>query len=126
MLTLSVVIPIKDERDNLRPLHEAVRAALDPLVGVKLRDYEVLLVDDGSADGSLEVLQELAGRDARVKVISLRRNFGQTPALRAGIDWASGDVIATMSGAAKPASVMSVVLGTGLPHNEHELIDVSC
>ena len=93
MTTLSVVIPIKDEKDNLRQLHEAVRSALNPLVGVSLRDYEVLLVDDGSTDGSLELLQELASRDARVKVICLRRNFGQTPALRAGIDWATGEAI---------------------------------
>jgi glycosyltransferase involved in cell wall biosynthesis len=102
MQTLSVVIPIKDERDNLRPLHEALCRALDPLVGVPgpagLQDYEILLVDDGSTDGSFEVLGELAGRDRRVKVIALRRNYGQTPALRAGIDNATGDVLATMDG----------------------------
>jgi glycosyltransferase involved in cell wall biosynthesis len=102
MTMLSVVIPIKDERDNLRPLHEALTAALAPLVGAQgpagLSDYEVLLVDDGSTDGSLEALDELAARDGRVKVVALRRNFGQTPALRAGIDFASGDVIATMDG----------------------------
>jgi glycosyltransferase involved in cell wall biosynthesis len=102
MQTLSVVIPIKDERDNLRPLHEALRQALDPLLGAAgpagLRDYEVVLVDDGSVDGSFEVLEELARHDRRVKVVALRRNFGQTPALRAGIDCASGDVLATMDG----------------------------
>jgi glycosyltransferase involved in cell wall biosynthesis len=102
MQTLSVVIPIKDERDNLRPLYDHLCRALDPLVGSSrpsgLDDYELLLVDDGSTDGSFEVLQELAGRDRRVKVVALRRNFGQTPALRAGIDNASGDVLATMDG----------------------------
>jgi glycosyltransferase involved in cell wall biosynthesis len=98
MQTLSVVVPIKDERDNLRPLHERLSASLGPLVGRAVRDYEIVLVDDGSSDGSFAVLQELAAVDPRVKVIALRRNFGQTPALRAGIDWSRGDVIVTMDG----------------------------
>ncbi|HEY7309705.1 MAG TPA: glycosyltransferase family 2 protein [Gemmataceae bacterium] len=104
MQTLSVVIPIKDECANLRPLHQRLRQALDPLCSTaegrpaRLRDYEILLVDDGSKDGSFAVLQELAAADPRLKVIALRRNFGQTPALRAGIDGASGDVLVTMDG----------------------------
>jgi glycosyltransferase involved in cell wall biosynthesis len=91
---LSVVIPIKDERDNLRPLHDQLCQALEPL-GL---EFELLIVDDGSTDGSAEVLQELATLDPRVKVVQLRRNYGQTPALRAGIDCAAGDVIVTMDG----------------------------
>jgi glycosyltransferase involved in cell wall biosynthesis len=101
MSILSVVIPIKDECENLRPLHERLRAALDPLCSgaqPALADYEVLFIDDGSSDGSFAVLQELAAADPRVKVIALRRNFGQTPALQAGIDWSRGDVLATMDG----------------------------
>ncbi|HWG41308.1 MAG TPA: glycosyltransferase family 2 protein [Gemmataceae bacterium] len=103
MQTLSVVIPIKDERENLRPLHERLRHALDPLCAAgdrpaRLRDYEILFIDDGSGDDSFAVLQELAAADPRVKVIRLRRNFGQTPALRAGIDWSTGDVLVTMDG----------------------------
>jgi glycosyltransferase involved in cell wall biosynthesis len=102
MTTLSVVVPIKDERDNLRPLHERLRAALDPLLGGAARppllEYEILFVDDGSSDGSFALLEELAAADPRVKVLKLRRNFGQTPALRAGIDWSSGDVLVTMDG----------------------------
>ncbi|HEV3118068.1 MAG TPA: glycosyltransferase family 2 protein [Gemmataceae bacterium] len=93
-MTISVVIPIKDERDNLRPLDARLRQALDPL-GL---DYEVVLVDDGSSDGSFEILKELAAQDARVKIVRLRRNFGQTPALQAGIDFSSGDVLVTMDG----------------------------
>jgi glycosyltransferase involved in cell wall biosynthesis len=102
MLSLSVVIPIKDEQDNLRPLYQQLTQALDPLLGragaAGLREYEILFVDDGSSDGSARILEELAGRDPRVKVVSLRRNFGQTPALKAGIDWSSGDVLVTMDG----------------------------
>ena len=92
-MDLSVVIPIKDERDNLRPLHERLRRVLDPL-GLS---YEIVFVDDGSTDGSATVMQELAA-DPRVKVVQLRRNFGQTAALQAGIDWSCGDVLVTMDG----------------------------
>lgn len=93
-MDLSVVVPIKDERDNLKPLHERVVAALDPL-GLA---YEIVIVDDGSSDGSFAVLEELAAADPRLKVVRLRRNFGQSAALQAGIDHATGDAIATMDG----------------------------
>ena len=93
-MDLSVVIPVKDERDNLKPLYERLTRALEPICGPggRLRTYELLFVDDGSSDGSFPVLEGLAASDLRVKVIRLRRNFGQTPALRAGIDWSCGDV----------------------------------
>jgi glycosyltransferase involved in cell wall biosynthesis len=94
MISLSVVIPIKDELDNLAPLHERVRAALDPLN----IDYEVVFVDDGSIDGSFAALEGMAARDRRVKVVRLRRNFGQTAALQAGIDHSSGVILVTMDG----------------------------
>ena len=97
-----MVIPIKDERDNLRPLHDRLRRALEPLrtgqAAPALADYELLFIDDGSIDGSFAVLEELAASDPRVKVVKMRRNFGQTPALRAGIDWSTGDVLVTMDG----------------------------
>jgi glycosyltransferase involved in cell wall biosynthesis len=94
MTNLSVVIPIKDERDNLKPLHDRLREALEPL---KLA-YEVIIVDDGSIDGSYELLEKLAAADPHLKVVRLRRNFGQTPALQAGIDWSSGEILVTMDG----------------------------
>ncbi len=93
-MDLSVIIPIKDERDNLRPLCERLRQALQPL-GLA---YEVVFVDDGSADGSFTVLEELAARDPRLKVVRLRRNFGQSAALQAGIDWSCGEILVTMDG----------------------------
>ena len=91
---LSVVIPIKDERANLSPLHERLRLALEPLPV----PFEVIFVDDGSTDGSFAVLQQLAAADRRVKVVRLRRNFGQSAALKAGIDFSAGDVLVTMDG----------------------------
>src|SRR5262245_52430226 len=94
MMNLSVVIPIKDEQENLSPLHSRLRQALEPLGLV----YEVIIVDDGSTDGSFGVLEQIAAADPRLRVVRLRRNFGQTPALQAGIDWSSGDVLVTMDG----------------------------
>jgi glycosyltransferase involved in cell wall biosynthesis len=93
-MDLSIVVPIKDERDNLARLHELVTRALLPLE----RNYEIILVDDGSTDGSFSLMEELARRDHRVKVVRLRRNFGQSAALQAGIDFSSGDILVTMDG----------------------------
>src|SRR5262245_44868894 len=93
-MDLSIIIPIKDERDNLEPLHERLADVLASLSGT----HEIILVDDGSQDDSFAVMRELARVDARVRVIRLRRNFGQAAALKAGIDAAAGQVIVTMDG----------------------------
>jgi glycosyltransferase involved in cell wall biosynthesis len=93
-MDLSIVVPIKDERDNIKPLHEKVRQSIDPL-GIR---YELVLVDDGSIDGSFAAMEQLAAADHRVRVVRLRRNFGQAAAMQAGIDHSSGDAIATMDG----------------------------
>src|SRR5262245_52721908 len=93
-MDLSVVIPIKDERDNLPLLHQQLRAALDP----RGLHYEMVFVDDGSTDDSFAVLDRLAASDPRVKVVQLRRNYGQTPALQAGIHYSTGAIIVTMDG----------------------------
>jgi glycosyltransferase involved in cell wall biosynthesis len=93
-MQLSVIIPIKDERANVGRLHERLHAALDPL----RLDYEMVFVDDGSVDDSFQVLEDLAHRDPQVKVVRLRRNFGQSAALQAGIDWSTGAVLVTMDG----------------------------
>jgi len=88
------VVPIKDERDNIKPLHGLIRQSIDPL-GLR---YELVLVDDGSIDGSYAEMEQLAAVDPRVRVVRLRRNFGQSAAMQAGIDYASGNIIATMDG----------------------------
>jgi glycosyltransferase involved in cell wall biosynthesis len=93
-MDLSVVIPIKDEKDNLTRLHERLTETLRPLP----LSYEVVLVDDGSVDDSFAILERLAGSDPCLKAIRLRRNFGQSAALQAGIDHAAGNVIVTMDG----------------------------
>ncbi len=91
---LSVVIPVFNEVDNVRDLHRELTAALDPLG----RPYEILLVDDGSTDGTLAALLAIERDDPRVRVLRLRRNFGQTAAFSAGFDHARGDVIVTSDG----------------------------
>lgn len=93
-MDLSLVVPIKDEQDNLKPLHDRLCAALDPLN----LTYEMVFVDDGSSDGTFTLLEQLAAADSRVKVVRLRRNFGQTAALQAGIDWSAGAILVTMDG----------------------------
>ncbi|GIX49405.1 MAG: glycosyl transferase family 2 [Candidatus Tectimicrobiota bacterium] len=91
---VSVVIPIRNERDNLPELYAHLRRALAQLQ----RPYEVVFVDDGSSDGSLAFCQELAAGDPRVVVVALRRPFGKATALQAGFAVASGQVIVTMDG----------------------------
>jgi len=113
-MNLSIIIPIKDERDNIKRLHDSLSAVLDPGKqeclphdGIAIHrigperphdGYEIIFVDDGSIDGSYGVLHQLACADPHVKVLRLRRNFGQSAALQAGIDHASGDVLITMDG----------------------------
>jgi glycosyltransferase involved in cell wall biosynthesis len=89
---LSLFLPVLNEEDNLRPMHEKIRGALDELG----KSAEVIYVDDGSTDKSLSVLREIAASDDRVRVISLRRNYGQTAAMSAGIDAAKGEILVPM------------------------------
>ena len=91
---LSIVIPVYNEAENLLPLYEDVT---DALLGLD-QPFEILFVDDGSTDATAEVLDGLSGKEDSIKVIRLRRNFGQTAALMAGLDHARGAIIVVMDG----------------------------
>ena len=91
---LSVVVPLYNEEESLRPLYGAITNAVAPL-GVS---YEIVFVDDGSRDATVRIADEIARADARVCLVKFRRNYGQTPAMAAGIAQASGEVIVTLDG----------------------------
>jgi glycosyltransferase involved in cell wall biosynthesis len=91
---LSVVIPVFNEAEALPALHKSLTEALDQLRSAG----EIVFVDDGSTDGSGAVLDGLAHSDARVQVLHLRRNYGQTAALMAGFQHSTGDVVVPMDG----------------------------
>jgi glycosyltransferase involved in cell wall biosynthesis len=89
---LSIIVPVYNEEESLPELYAQVRPVMEALG----RDWELILVNDGSRDNSAAVLDGLAAQDRRVKVVHFRRNAGQTAAMMAGIDFASGEVIIPM------------------------------
>ncbi len=91
---ISIVIPIHNEEPSLLPLYDRLTVVLEQLQ----QPYEIIFVDDASTDRSFDLLANLVETDSRLKVIRLRRNFGQTPALQAGFDEAAGQVIISMDG----------------------------
>ena len=91
---LSIVVPLYNEQDSVPLLHQKICEAVDPM-GIA---YEILFVNDGSQDRTFEVASGIAQSDPKLRVIELRKNYGQTPAMAAGIDTARGKVLATMDG----------------------------
>lgn len=91
-VSLSLVVPVKDERENLRPLVEEVRLEMD-LLG---SSYELIFVDDGSTDGSTELIRRLAEDDPRIRMVILDENHGQSAAFHAGFERAQGEVVVTL------------------------------
>ena len=91
-MDLSIVLPIRDERDNVEPLFDEIAAALAPTG----KSFEIIAVDDGSRDGTIEVLRKLAAARPYVKLLIFRRNHGQSAAFDAGFRHAAGDVVVTM------------------------------
>ena len=93
-MDLSIVVPLYNERDSLAPLHDELARVL----GDAGDSYEMLFVDDGSTDGSVEVLRKIKAGDAHVRVFRLARNSGQTAALACGLRQAAGDVVIAIDG----------------------------
>lgn len=93
-MDLSVVVPVYNEEESLEPLTREMLSVIQPLGN----DYEIIIVDDGSTDKTYPILSNIHTHDPQVKVLSLRRNFGQTAAIAAGIAYAKGDVIVFMDG----------------------------
>ena len=93
-MDISIVVPIYNEQENVESVYAAIRSALQD-AGFS---YEIIMVDDGSSDGSYRELTRLAEADEALKVIRFRRNFGQTAAMSAGFDYANGDIIIPMDG----------------------------
>ncbi len=87
-----MVIPLLNEEENIPILYQELCAVL----ASEPENYELIFIDDGSTDGSLDVLQQIQAKDPRVVVVCFRRNFGQTAALAAGFDYAQGEIIITM------------------------------
>ncbi len=95
---VSVVIPIKDERDNLPPLTEQLLKVLGSQDQSRTASFEILYIDDGSTDGSSAILDNLAAQHGEVRVLHFDRNYGQTSAFDAGFRHALGDLVVTMDG----------------------------
>lgn len=92
--TLSVVVPIYNEEECVRLLYEKICGTLD----VHGEPFEVIFVDDGSQDGTVEVLRELHRQDSRVRIVRFRKNYGQTAAMAAGFEYSRGEFIVSMDG----------------------------
>jgi len=91
-IDLSLIIPVFNEQENLKQLYKEITASCEELD----KSYQVVFVDDGSTDNSLDILIEMQKKDPRIRVIRLRKNFGQTAALSAGFDHSQGDIVITL------------------------------
>lgn len=103
---LSVVVPVYNEQESVRPLVEALHSALDGAF-----DWEALLVDDGSRDQTVPVIEGISNDDPRIRLIQLARNYGQTTAMQAGFDHVRGAIVVSMDGDLQndPADIPAMV-----------------
>lgn len=91
---LSIIVPMYNEQESVGPMYRAIVRAVMPLG----REFEMVFVDDGSKDKTVAVATELAQTDSRLRIVKFRRNYGQTAAMAAGIEYARGDILITMDG----------------------------
>ena len=118
-MDVSIVIPFLNESPNLKPLCEELKAALDPMG----KSYEVLFIDDGSTDDGVDVLEAFRSEMPQIKVVSFRRNFGQTAAMVAGLDYSQGEIVVTLDADRQndPADIPNLIAKLSDPN-----IDVIC
>jgi len=93
-MDLSVVIPVYNEEESIEPLIHEISATVKP----SMKQYEIIIVDDGSMDGTFQILSRLHQQEPYLKVVRLKRNFGQTAAIAAGLAYAQGDMVVMMDG----------------------------
>ncbi len=93
-MDLSIIVPLYNEEESVTPMYDAIVQSVDRM-GV---NYEILFVDDGSKDNTVPIASKLAAKDKRLRIVKFRRNYGQTPAMAAGIDNACGKTLITMDG----------------------------
>ena len=106
-MELSIVFPVYNEAENIEPLIDEIRSALAPVK----KSYEIVAVDDGSRDGTFAVLSRLQSCNPALSIIRLKRNFGQTAALAAGLAYASGEMVVLMDGDGQndPADIPALI-----------------
>lgn len=104
---VSIIIPVFNEEENIEPLYQEIISSVDG----KYKNFEIIFINDGSTDSSLQLLLGLYNRDKRVKVINFRKNFGQSAAISAGFDYCRGEIVVTLDGDLQndPADIPAVV-----------------
>ncbi len=107
--SLSIVVPVYNEAENIQPMYEEIRVTCQALA----RDWELLFVDDGSADRTAALVRELARRDPHVRLVRLKRNYGQTAAMAAGFDLCRGAIVVSLDGDLQndPADIPRLLAG---------------
>ncbi len=93
-ISCSIIIPVMNEEENVRLLYQEIVEVMEKQTG----SYEIIFVDDGSTDKTFDILKSLKSNDSNLKLIKFRRNFGQSAAMGAGFEYASGNIVVTLDG----------------------------